>query len=172
MRRPVYLSALFILMGVVSAQTAARSKKLPALKTQATPRAVVDEHLDALNHCDWQRLMAQYPDNVEFFVPGGKVVKGRQQGGELFAGFVKPQAEGGLCGLKFTAEHVFQVGDTLNVQWVVTSDILAEPYRGADAIVTKGGLIAAQVSTFDADRMKKRNSWNWTNTSGSAPRRN
>jgi len=156
MRHPVYLSALFILMGILSAQTVATSKKLPALKTQATPRAVVNEHLDALNHCDWQRLMEQYPDNVEFFFPGGQVVKGRQQGGDLFAGFVKPQSEGGLCGLKFTAEHVFEVGDTVNVQWVVTSDILAEPYRGADAFVTKGGLIAAQVSTFDAAQMKKK----------------
>ena len=28
-------------------------------------KAVVDEHLDALNRGDWNRLMAQYPDDVE-----------------------------------------------------------------------------------------------------------
>lgn len=162
MGRPVCLFGLLIaslpgiiLMGKLHAQTVV-SKKLPVLKTRPTAQAVVDEHLDALNHCDWQRLMAQYPDHVEFFFSDGQVVKGRQQAGELFAGFVKPPGEGGLCGLKFTAEHVFQVGDTLNVQWVATSEILAEPYRGADAFVTKGGLIAAQVSTFDATRMKKK----------------
>ena len=35
---------------------------LPAIKTQPTAQAVVDEHLDAINKCDWNRLMAQYPD--------------------------------------------------------------------------------------------------------------
>ena len=31
---------------------------MPELKRQPTPRAVVDEHLDALNRSDWDRLMA------------------------------------------------------------------------------------------------------------------
>ena len=79
---------------------------LPSLKRQATPKAVVDEHLDALNRCDWTRLMAQYPSDVEIFLPGGQVVKGRQAVGELFAGFVKPFKDGGLCGLTFVSEHV------------------------------------------------------------------
>jgi len=32
--------------------------KLPKLVPQPSPQQVVDEHLDALNECDWDRLMA------------------------------------------------------------------------------------------------------------------
>ena len=127
---------------------------LPALKRFPTPQAVVDEHLEAINQCDWARLMAQYPEDVQFFLPGGQVVKGRQEVAELFRGFVKPVQEGGLCGLKFTPEHVFVVGDTINVSWVGNADFLAEPYRGADAYETKDGLMQAQVTTFDAAQLK------------------
>jgi hypothetical protein len=127
---------------------------LPPLKRFPTPQAVVDEHLAAINECDWRRLMAQYPDDVQFFLPGGQVVKGRQAVAELFRGFVKPVQEGGLCGLKFTPEHVFAVGDTINVSWVGNAEFLAEPYRGADAYETKDGLMQAQVTTFDAADLK------------------
>jgi len=133
---------------------AAPASALPAIKRQPTAKAVVDEHMDAINHCDWTRLMAQYPPDVEFFLPGGKVVKGRNEVAELFRGFVKPVKEDGLCGLKFTAEHTFVVGDTINVEWVGTADFLAEPYRGADAYETKNGLMQAQVTTFDGTQMK------------------
>ena len=127
---------------------------LPAIKTQPTAQAVVDEHLDAINKCDWNRLMAQYPDNVEFFLPKGEVVRGRAAVGDLFRNFVKPAKEGGLCGLKFVTEHAFTVDGTINVQWVATADFLAEPYKGADAYVTKDGLMWAQVTTFRADEIK------------------
>ena len=127
---------------------------LPPKKTQSGPQAVVAEHLDAINRCDWNRLMAQYPDDVEFFLPGGKVVLGRQKVGEMFADFVKPATAGGLCGLKFTTEHSQRVGDTINVQWVANGPLLAEPYRGADAYVTRAGMMAAQVTTFDSGQMK------------------
>jgi hypothetical protein len=133
---------------------AAANMVLPARKTQPTPQAVVAEHLAAINACDWNRLMAQYPDDVEFFLPAGQVVKGRNAVGELFRGFVKPVKDGGLCGLKFTTEHTFTVGDTINVQWVGTADFLAEPYRGADAYETKNGLMQAQVTTFDGAQLK------------------
>ena len=53
--------------------------RMPELKPQPTPKAVVDEHLDALNRGDWHRLMAQYPDDVEIFLPGGVVIRGREQ---------------------------------------------------------------------------------------------
>ena len=129
---------------------------LPPLKRQATPKAVVDEHLDALNRCDWTRLMAQYPSDVEIFLPGGQVVKGRQAVGELFAGFVKPFKDGGLCGLTFVSEHVQIVGDTVNVQWRANAEFLAAPYPGADAYVTQDGLMRAQVSTFDGSQLKKK----------------
>ena len=134
------------------AQTTAAD--LPPIQRRATPQAVVDEHLDAINKCDWKRLMAQYPANVEFFLPGGQVVKGRNAVGDLFRNFVKPAKEGGLCGLRFTTEHAFTVGDTINVQWRATADFLLEPYLGADAYVTKDGLMFAQVTTFRADEIK------------------
>jgi hypothetical protein len=127
---------------------------LPELKPLSTPQAVVDEHLDALNHGDWNRLMAQYPDDVEIFLPGGVVIRGRQAVGDAFGGMVKPFEDGGLFGVTFAAEHVFTVGDTVNLQWKVDAPFLKEPYRGADAYVTREGLLAAQVSTFDLERLK------------------
>ena len=122
----------------------------PPLKRQPTPEAVVAEHLAALNACDWNRLMAQYPPSVHFFLPGGVVVAGRQAVGELFLGFCKSRAEGGNLGLIFTPEQTFKVGKTINAQWRAEADFLTEAYRGADAYVTKGGLMYAQVTTFGA----------------------
>jgi hypothetical protein len=127
---------------------------LPPLERRATPQAVVDEHLDAINKCDWRRLMAQYPDEVEFFLPRGEVIRGRAAVGELFRNFVKPAKDGGLCGMTFVTEHAFTVDGTINVQWVANADFLAEPYRGADAYVTRDGLMWAQVTTFRSDEIK------------------
>jgi hypothetical protein len=132
------------------------SPALPALHRQATPQAVVDEHVDALNKCDWKRLMAQYPTDAEILLPGGDVMKGREKVGEMFQGFVKAPKDGGLCGLTFKPEHVFAVGTTVNVQWVATAPFLTEPYRGADAYVTRDGLMAAQVTTFDGTALKRK----------------
>src|SRR5262245_22427345 len=123
--------------------------KMPELKPQPTPQAVVDEHLDALNHGDWDRLMAQYPDDVEIFLPGGVVIRGRENVGAAFAGLVRPFKDGGLLGVIFTPEHAFTVGNTVNLQWRTDAEDLREPYRGADAYITRDGLLAAQVSTFD-----------------------
>jgi ketosteroid isomerase-like protein len=122
--------------------------KMPDLKPQPTPDAVVDEHLDALNRGDWHRLMAQYPDDVEFFLPDGVVIRGRQAVGDAFVGLVKPFEDGGLLGVTFTPEHVFTAGNTVSVQWRTDAPSLKEPYRGADAYVTRDGLLVAQVSTF------------------------
>lgn len=130
--------------------------KMPELAPLPTPQAVVDEHLDALNRGDWSRLMAQYPDDVEFFLPGGAVVRGREAVGAAFAGLVKPFTDGGLLGLTFTPEHSFTVGNTVNVQWRVDGDALKESYRGADAYVTRDGLLAAQVSTFDMTELNEK----------------
>lgn len=128
--------------------------KMPELKPQPTPKAVVDEHLDALNCGDWNRLMAQYPDDVEIFLPGGVVIRGRQAVADAFAGMTRPFNDGGIFGVTFTAAHVFTVGDTVNVQWTADAPFLKEPYRGADAYVTRDGLLAAQVSTFHMETLK------------------
>jgi len=141
-----------LLSSIFLGQTA--NPPLPSVQKRPTPRAVVDEHLDALNRCDWVRLMAQYPPEVQIFLPGGGVIQGRDKVADLFRTLVKPVKEGGLCGIRFEAEHVFPVGQTLNVQWRATSDLLAAPYRGADAFVTKDGLMWAQVTTFRRDEIQ------------------
>jgi hypothetical protein len=123
---------------------------LPPLKRQGSAEAVVAEHIAALNACDWNRLMAQYPPSVHFFLPAGVVVVGREAVGQLFLGFCKSRAEGGNNGLVFTAQQTFQVGQTISVQWSADASFLTRPYLGADAYITKGGLMYAQVTTFGA----------------------
>ena len=132
----------------------AQSRSMPAPKRQPTPAKVVAEHLAAFNACDWNRLMAQFPENVEFFSPNGAVVRGREALGNMFAKVVKPPSHGGTCGLTITPEHTFVVGETVNVQWRAEAPFLAEPYRGADAYETHDGLMAAQVTTFDQSALK------------------
>jgi hypothetical protein len=158
---PVFLAmtrplSLFVFLLTVTVTLAAQTPALPPVQKRATPQAVVDEHVDALNKCDWKRLMAQYPDDVEILMPAGQVVKGRAAVAAMFQDFVKAPKDGGLCGLTFKAEHVFAVGNTVNVQWVATAPFLAEPYKGADAYVTRDGLMAAQVTTFDGAELKKK----------------
>src|SRR5512132_1551430 len=87
MRKLIGLAALLVAAAAVAAvgvgaegsarhpgPTARASQELPPLKRQGSAEAVVAEHLAALNACDWNRLMAQYPPDVHFFLPGGVVV--------------------------------------------------------------------------------------------------
>jgi len=119
------------------------------LVRERTPDAVLAQHLDALNACDWAGLMQQYPDQYELRLPGGAIVKGREEAAATFAGFVKPFSEGGLCGLTFSEESRQVTGGTIAVSWVANAPFLAEPYRGADAYITDDGLMVSMVSTFD-----------------------
>ncbi len=128
--------------------------KLPKLVPQPSPQQVVDEHLEALNVCDLDRLMAQYPPEVLIIIADGASFRGREAVGELFAGFCKPVEEGGLNGLTFTTLETFTVDGTLNVIWEADADFLSEPYKGADAYVTKDGFMYAQVTTFDGSKLK------------------
>ena len=130
------------------------TKQLPPLKMQPNAERVTFEHIDALNACDWDRLMAQYPEEVLIILPNGVWVEGRSAIGDVFAGFCTPRADGGFIGATFIAEKVKTVGDTVNVSWRVEADWLAEPYKGADAYVTRDGLMYAQVTTFDPADMK------------------
>jgi hypothetical protein len=145
---------LFAAASVVTPGGRGQSSPLPARVRQPTPAKVVAEHMAAFSSCDWKRLMAQFPDDVEFFAPNGVTVRGRKAVGEMFAKIVKPPAQGGTCGLKITTEHTFVVGDVINVQWRADAPFLAEPYRGADAYETKDGLMAAQVTTFNVAALK------------------
>jgi len=129
-------------------------RELPPLVMQPNAERVTFEHIDALNACDWDRLMAQYPEEVLIILPNGVWVEGRPAIGDVFAGFCTPREEGGFIGATFIAEKVKTVGDTVNVSWRVEADWLAEPYKGADAYVTRDGLMYVQVTTFDPADMK------------------
>lgn len=128
--------------------------KLPDIKKQATAQAVLDEHLDALNKCDWSRVVAQYPEDAQINLPGGSIVKGRKAIGELFTGFCKDPKDGGINGVHFTTESSTMIGGTIVAQWVATAPFLAEPYKGSDAYITKDGLMQAMVTTFDGAALK------------------
>ncbi len=144
---------MFVALAPASA-AAAQQTPLPALQRQASPELVVKEHMAAINACDWKRILAQDPSDVEIFSPDGVVAKGRAAVGAMFAQVVKPFKDGGICGLKFTVEHTQTVGGTLNVQWRADAPFLAQPYRGADAYETKDGLMQAQVTTFKREDVK------------------
>ncbi len=100
--------AAAMLGGAAQAQT-----KLPELKKQPTPQAVLDEHFAALNACDWDRLIAQYPEDAQINLPNGMIVKGRVAIGELFAGFCKESNEGGLKGIHFAPENSTTIDEHL-----------------------------------------------------------
>jgi len=57
--------------------TAHAQMKLHELKKQPTPQAVLDEHFAALNACDWDRLLAQYPEDAQIHLANGMIIKGR-----------------------------------------------------------------------------------------------
>ena len=152
------LKTLLTAAAVAGCATAAladgHAKPLPPYVTQPNAEMVTFEHIDALNACDWDRLMAQYPEEVLIILPNGVWVEGRPAVGDVFAGFCTPRADGGFLGATFIAEKVKTVGDTVNVSWRVEADWLAEPYKGADAYVTRDGFMYVQVTTFDPAGMK------------------
>ena len=146
---------LSVMAAIVAGAVAAQAQmKLPDLKKQPTAQAVLDEHLAALNKCDWNRLLAQYPDDAQINLPGGQIVKGRAAIGTLFAGFCKDAKDGGLKGIHFAVEHSTKIGNTFATQWVATAPFLAEPYRGSDAYITHDGYMQAMVTTFDGHALK------------------
>jgi SnoaL-like domain len=143
--------AIAMLGGAAQAQS-----KLPELKKQPTAQAVLDEHFAALNACDWDRLLAQYPEDAQINLPNGMIVKGRAAIGTLFTGFCTDAAAGGLKGMQFSVEHSTTIGDTFATQWVANAPWLAQPYRGSDAYITKDGYMQAMVSTFDGTALKRK----------------
>jgi hypothetical protein len=148
------LPALAAIAVIGTSFVAQAQMKLPDLKKQPTPQAVLDEHFAALNACDWNRLLAQYPGDAQINLPNGKIVKGREALGELFAGFCKDPKDGGLKGIHFEVEHSTTIENTFATQWVATAPFLAEPYRGSDAYITHDGYMQAMVTTFDGGALK------------------
>ena len=149
------LRALSVTSALVAGVLSAHAEmKLPEMKKQPSAQAVLDEHLDALNQCDWNRIVAQYPADAQINLPGGTIVKGRAAIGDLFAGFCKDPKDGGLNGIHFDVEQSTTIGDTFAAQWVATAPFLSEPYKGSDAYITKDGMMQAMVSTFDGSALK------------------
>jgi hypothetical protein len=148
------IGVALLILSIEPSIASAEDMKLPPLKKQSTPQAVVEEHIDALNKCDWNRLMAQYPADYQLNLPDGLVIKGREAAAKIFADFVKPHDQGGLCGITFSAEQILVVGETLNIQWKAEAAFLAEPYKGSDAYETHDGLMVAMVSTFKGTDLK------------------
>ena len=152
MRRFIVIALVVIIASGVAVVASAGQGK-PPFDRQPSPEAVVAEHLDALNNCDVDRLMAQYPETVAILLPGGVTSEGRTDVRALFEGFCLPYPAG-LKGLQFTEVKSWTVGKTVNVQWVANAPFLAVPYYGADAYVTKNGLMGAQVTTFDGAELQ------------------
>ena len=134
--------------------TAVSAQSLPAKKPQPTPERVIAEHIAALNACDWNRMMAQYDDNVEFLSKDGGIIKGRAAIGDMFKKALQPPSGGGQCGMKLIPEHTVVVGDTVNVVWRVEAPFFAVPYRGSEAFETRNGLLVLQVTTWDPGAIK------------------
>ena len=149
------IAAAALLYG--TAAIPASAQNLPTKKPQPTPEKVIAEHIAALNACDWNRMMAQYDDNVEFLSKDGGMVKGRKAIGDMFKKALQPPSGGGQCGMKLIPEHTIVVGGTVNVVWRVEAPFFAEPYRGSEAFETRNGLLVVQVKTWDpaAIKMKK-----------------
>ena len=139
---------------LVTPHPQAAEMQLPEIRTQPTPQAVLDEHLDALNKCDWNRLVAQYPEDAQIHLLNGTIITGRKAIGELFAGFCKDPKDGGLNGLNFKVVQSTLIGGTFATHWVASAPFLTEPYKGSDAYITKDGLMQAMVTTFDGAALK------------------
>jgi hypothetical protein len=131
----------------------AEPMQLPPMKKQATPEKVLAEHLDAVEKSDWNRLVAQFPENGEVHLLDGQVARGRAAIGKLFVGFVTPRPEG-LKGIRFIPQTSVRYGDTIVVYWKAEAPFLAEPYYGSDAYITRNGMMAGMVTTFDGAKLK------------------
>jgi len=99
--RSIAAAAVFAAAIVVMPGGMAQSSPLPARVRQPTPAKVVAEHMAAFSSCDWKRLMAQFPDDVEFFAPNGVTVRGRKAvgGAHLRGGRRDQRSVAGRCSL-------------------------------------------------------------------------
>jgi hypothetical protein len=114
----------------------------------------VAAHIAALEACDADALVAGYTSDAKLFFPDGVIVTGAAALQQLYDGFVKPVADGGLCGLQAKAVDSFRSGRSIFVKFEVTAPFLAQSYFSTDGYIFRGGLIASEVSTFDASKLK------------------
>jgi hypothetical protein len=151
LRRLTFATTISVLAS--ASAWSAESLLLPSMKSQPTPEKVLAEHLDAVDKSDWNRLVAQFPENGEVHMLDGQVSKGREAIGKLFIGFVTPRPNG-LKGIRFIPQSTAKFGDTLVVYWKAEAPFLAEPYYGSDAYITHDGMMAGMVTTFDGSKLK------------------
>jgi len=116
-------------------------------------RAVVAEHIDAVEDCDAKRLVAGYAKDAKLFFPDGVVVEGRAALQALYADFVKPRDQGGLCGITATPVDRYRRGGTVFVKFRVEAAFLAKEYFATDGYVIAKGKIQSEVSTFDGSKL-------------------
>ena len=119
MRRIVIVGivAAFVLGIAATAMAKGHDNGKSYLVRQPGARAVTAEHIDALNACDIDRLMAQYPPSIHIILPDGGQAVGRAEVLALFEGFCSDPADGGLNGLQFTEIESWKVAGTINMQW-------------------------------------------------------
>jgi len=114
---------------------------------------VVREHIDAVEDCDADRLVAGYAPDAKVFFPDGVVIEGEAALRELYEGFVMPVSEGGLCGITATRVDSYRRGGTIFVKFRVEAPFLAQPYFSTDGYVIAHGEILSEMSTFDASNL-------------------
>ena len=115
---------------------------------------VVAAHDAAIKACDAKAAAAVYAKNATLFAAGGVVVTGRPALLAVYTSFLKPRAEGGLCGLRGTAVKTYRNGSTIFINSRVTAPFLAQPYFSTDGFVIENNHIASEVSTFDGTQLK------------------
>jgi hypothetical protein len=144
----VVVAALCIAIPVASASGGKNHKQHGSLQR------LVAKHVAALKACDANALVAGYTNDAKLFFPDGVIVTGRAALQQLYDGFVKSLADGGLCGLEAKPVDSFSRGRSIFVKFEVTAPFLAQTYFSTDGYIFKGNRIASEVSTFDASKLK------------------
>src|SRR3954452_20240330 len=144
----VVVAALSIAIPIASASGGKNHKQHGSLKSR------VAKHVAALKACDANALVAGYTNDAKLFFPDGVIVTGRAALQQLYDGFVKAVADGGLCGLQAKAVDSFRSGRSIFVKFEVTAPFLAQMYFSTDGYIFRGNRIASEVSTFDASKLK------------------
>lgn len=112
---------------------------------------VTEEHIEALNDCNINRLVQLRTEDFKMYLPRGEVVDGKENAAIAFTNWCKPYPKG-IRGFELVIQDAFLVGNTYNVRWVLRSPFF-EDYPGADAYVTRGFKMAAIVTTLDVNAL-------------------
>jgi hypothetical protein len=129
-----------------------RGSLLPPIRPQGGVELTWREHIDALDACDVDRMMALYPREI-LFIQAQKTWGGREKVFDFFNDYCQPFSEGGFKGGKFIIEDSKTFADTVTVRWRMEADFLSQPYYGAVTYVTHDGLIYVQTTTFNPNTM-------------------